>query len=115
MLGLGLPIGPDLLAWAFEMTPEGIKKAEADVEPHESSSITHVTGQKFNYGILGLLLAWLVGFLVVDQYVLDDEAVTASSPPDKRHLSRSKRSLNLHDLDSVITHDSTLVLFLLSA
>ena len=61
---LGFPLAL-LLAWAYEMTPEGIKAA-TDVEPQES--ITHATGQKLNYGILALVVL-AVGFLVVDQYV----------------------------------------------
>src|SRR2546421_9270624 len=40
-LAIGLPIV--VLAWAFEVTPEGIKRAE-DVLPNES--ITHRTGRK---------------------------------------------------------------------
>ncbi len=41
-----------IVAWAFEMTPEGIKR-EKDVEPAES--ITHVTGRKLDFAIIGLL------------------------------------------------------------
>lgn len=55
------------MAWAYEMTPDGIKAA-ADVQPSES--ITHVTGQRLNYFIVGLLVL-AVGFLIADQYVLD--------------------------------------------
>ena len=39
---IGFPIAL-ILAWAFELTPEGIKRAE-DVAPNES--ITHKTGRK---------------------------------------------------------------------
>ena len=42
VLGLGFPVAL-LFAWAFEMTPEGIKK-EKDVD--RSQSITQVTGKK---------------------------------------------------------------------
>ena len=63
---LGLPITL-LMAWAYEITPEGIKAA-ADVRP--SDSITAATGQRLNYVILGLVVL-AVGFLVTDQYVLD--------------------------------------------
>jgi len=62
---LGFPVAL-LLAWAFEMTPEGIK-ADADV-PRDS--ITPATGQRLNYVILGLVVL-AVGFLIADQYVLD--------------------------------------------
>ncbi len=65
LLTIGFPITL-IMAWAFEMTPEGIK-ADADV-PRDS--ITPATGQRLNYVILGLVVL-AVGFLVTDQYVLD--------------------------------------------
>jgi hypothetical protein len=49
---LGFPIAL-VLAWAFEITPEGIKREE-DVAPNES--ITHRTGQK----LLGITIALAV-------------------------------------------------------
>jgi TolB-like protein len=43
-----------LLSWAFEMTPEGLKRtAEVDIE----DSITATTGQKINYVIIAALAA----------------------------------------------------------
>src|SRR4030088_3207804 len=42
LLVLGFPVAL-ILAWAFELTPEGIKRTE-DVAPHES--IRHHTGRK---------------------------------------------------------------------
>jgi len=51
LLVLGLPIAVTF-AWAFEMTPEGVKR-EKDVD--RSASITAVTGQKINYIIIGSL------------------------------------------------------------
>ena len=42
-----------IFAWAFELTPEGIKK-EKDVD--RSQSITHETGRKLNYVIIGALV-----------------------------------------------------------
>ena len=68
LLIIGFPITL-ILAWAFEMTPEGIK-ADGDVP---SDSITPATGQRLNYVILGLVVL-AVGFLVVDQYVLEPGA-----------------------------------------
>jgi TolB-like protein/Tfp pilus assembly protein PilF len=51
-----------IVAWAFEITPEGIKKTRH--VPREES-ITHVTGQKLNYVLTGLL-AIAVGYIVID-------------------------------------------------
>jgi TolB-like protein len=50
---IGLPIAL-LFSWAFEMTPEGLKKT-AEVEVDES--ITSTTGQKINYVIIAALAA----------------------------------------------------------
>lgn len=64
-----------LLAWAYEVTPEGIKRT-ADVAPAES--ITRVTGQKLNYVVTALLAAAVI-FLIVDNYVLEPSADTPAS------------------------------------
>src|SRR5512144_3021408 len=44
-------------AWFFEVTPEGIKR-ESEVEPHES--ITHHTGRKLDFAIIGVLTVAVV-------------------------------------------------------
>src|ERR1700682_4267335 len=51
LLALGFPIAM-ILAWAFELTPEGIKRAD-EVAPEES--IKKQTGQRLNSLILGVL------------------------------------------------------------
>lgn len=55
-----------IFAWAFEMTPEGIKR-EKDVD--RSESIAPQTGQKLNHTAL-IILAIAVGFLLIDKFVL---------------------------------------------
>lgn len=75
LLALGLPLAI-FFAWAFELTPEGIKK-ERDVD--RSQSITHDTGRKLDRTIIALLAAALI-FVVTDNYILDrkvPESVTA--------------------------------------
>jgi TolB-like protein len=67
VLAIGLPVVV-LLAWAFEMTPEGIKK-EKDVD--RSQSITSVTGRKLDRMIIGILTV-TVGYLLIDKLVLQD-------------------------------------------
>jgi len=59
-----------LFAWAFELTPEGLKR---DHEVDRSSSITNVTGRKLDFVIIGLL-ATAVVFFVVHDYVLQGKA-----------------------------------------
>lgn len=59
---IGFPITL-IIAWAFELTPEGIKKSE-DVEITES--VTRNTGKKINGLIIGVLSVAVV-FLLVDR------------------------------------------------
>jgi TolB-like protein len=56
---LGFPIAL-FFAWAFELTPEGIRK-EKDVD--RSQSVTAKTGRKLDFAIIGLLAIGLVYFI----------------------------------------------------
>ena len=62
-----------IIAWAFELTPEGIR---LDREVERSSSIRHVTGRKLDFAIIALLAAAVL-YLVVDNYLLDEPFVDA--------------------------------------
>ncbi len=62
LLLLGFPFAL-LFAWAFELTPEGVKKT-ADVDA--STSVTHSTGRKLDFVIIAALV------LVLGYYVWDD-------------------------------------------
>jgi TolB-like protein/Tfp pilus assembly protein PilF len=82
VLIIGFPIAI-ILAWAFEMTPEGLKK-EKDVD--RSQSMTTVTGKKLNNAIIGVLVLALVYF-VVDKFIVDpgrDAAEIATAVEDSR-------------------------------
>src|SRR6059036_956018 len=59
LLVIGFPVAL-ILAWAFELTPEGIKRAE-DVDV--SKSITRKTGRKLDFSIIAVLLL-AVGILL---------------------------------------------------
>jgi len=72
LLVIGLPIAL-IFAWAFELTPEGLKK-ERDVD--RSESITHITGRKLNFTIIAVLAAALVLSLYLN-FNGDDAADTA--------------------------------------
>lgn len=60
-----------LFAWAFELTPEGIKRT-ADVVPGES--VTRETGGKLNRVIIGLLSLALV-MVVLERFMLSERTV----------------------------------------
>jgi len=81
VLALGLPIAM-FFAWAFEMTPEGIKK-EKDVD--RSQSITNRTGRKLDLAIIAMLAVALVA-VVTDNYVLDG-TVPDSAPVQTQGVS----------------------------
>ncbi len=63
---LGFPLAL-LFAWAFELTPEGLKK-EKDVD--RSQSITHMTGRKSDYLIISVLVLAL-SYFAIDRFALD--------------------------------------------
>ncbi len=70
---IGFPLAL-ILAWAFELTPEGIKK-EKDVD--RSESITHVTGRKLDFVIIAVL-AIAVAYFVVEKFIWPDELAPES-------------------------------------
>ena len=63
LIAIGFPIAL-LLAWAYELTPQGLKKTK---DMDEGASITPRTGQKLNYLIIGAL-AVAVAFLFYDRF-----------------------------------------------
>ena len=67
VLLVGLPVAL-FLAWAFELTPDGIRR-ETEIEP--GTSITDRTGRKLNLAILGLL-AIAIPFLLLDRFVFSE-------------------------------------------
>jgi len=63
ILGLGFPL-VCIFAWAFELTPEGMKFTK-DVD--ENESIRHETGQKIN-ALLMVATTLLLGFIIYDKF-----------------------------------------------
>tara|TARA_R110002096_G_scaffold148274_7_gene308875 strand:- start:6112 stop:7863 length:1752 start_codon:yes stop_codon:yes gene_type:complete len=74
LLALGVPVAL-FFAWAFEITPEGLKK-EKDVD--RSQSVTHDTGRKLNSVIIGVLIL-AVGLLLADKFLMQPEVATDTS------------------------------------
>ncbi len=71
LLGIGFLLAL-FFAWAFEMTPEGLKR-EHEVEP--SQSITSQTGRKLNNLILAIM-AIALGYFAYDKFVLSKKDTT---------------------------------------
>ena len=64
ILGLGF-VPAVIFAWAFEMTPEGVKKQS---EIDRANSITHHTARKLNLVTIGLVIAVVV-FVIFERYL----------------------------------------------
>ena len=77
LLVMGFPMAV-FFAWAFELTPDGIKK-EKDID--RSESITHNTGRKLDYIIIGVLVL-AIGILLADRFPGED-AVEAPAANEK--------------------------------
>jgi len=64
LLATGLPFAL-FFAWAFELTPEGLKR-ESEVD--RAASITHVTSKRLDYIIIAML-AVTIGLVVADRFL----------------------------------------------
>ena len=88
LLLIGFPLAL-IFAWAFELTPEGIK-LERHVD--RSQSITHLTGRKFDYVIIAVL-ALALGYFAFDKFVLDTsreaELVQSTTEPVTEQPAKS--------------------------
>ena len=58
------------VAWAYELTPEGIKQTKSIPL---SESVSKVTGRKLDFAIIAFL-ALALGFVVVDNYVMPESS-----------------------------------------
>jgi len=74
----GLPLAL-IFAWAFEMTPEGLKREH---EVDRSQSITHKTGRKLDFLIIGVLVV-AVGMLLADKFLLTDAPIATEIVADE--------------------------------
>src|SRR6516164_5677913 len=55
-----------VFSWVYELTPEGLKRTS---EVDRGESITHLTGRKLDYLVIGVLAAAVV-LLLIDKFVL---------------------------------------------
>ena len=81
VLGIGF-VPVLILAWAFEITPEGIKR---DEEVDRSRAINSDTGRRLNRALVVLLIT-AVGYFAVDKFVLapqrlDNKSVAIEQAP----------------------------------
>lgn len=93
LLALGFPLAI-FFAWAFELTPEGLKR-EKDVD--RSKSVTPVTGRKLDFVVIGALVVALVYFVWERQSLVDgadsEMIPVAAEVEDTPATAREKRSI----------------------
>lgn len=70
-----------IFAWAFELTPEGMKR-EADVD--RADSVTRYTGRRLDFTIIALMAIAIV-YLVINNFVLDDRTIEIAD--DERSIA----------------------------
>jgi len=92
---IGFPLAL-IFAWAFELTPEGIKLDEDTVR---SGSVTHRAKRKLDFAIIGLMAVGIL-FLVLDNYVLED------SPSDFEEFTQIATSPNGRVMLAVLPLDN---------
>ena len=72
---IGFPVAL-LFSWAFEVTPEGVKR-EHDVD--RSKSVSAKAGRKLNF-LITVMLAIAVVYFVADKWLLHENSTTGRSP-----------------------------------
>ena len=84
LLATGLPLAL-FFAWAFEMTPEGLKREH---EVDRSQSITSQTGKKLNFTII-TVMALALAYFAIDKFVVSERqnAVPAESVAETTNIS----------------------------
>jgi len=79
-LAVGLPIAV-IFAWAYELTPEGIKK-EKDVD--RSRSVTRQTGRKLDFTIIAVM-AFAIAYFLADKFIwVGEEPATSVAISEER-------------------------------
>jgi len=81
-LAVGLPFAV-IFAWAFELTPEGLKKEK---EVDRSQSITHETGRKLDFAIIAVLTVAIV-FLVGKVWFGGDSAPRDTAAAEEKSIA----------------------------
>lgn len=87
LLLLGFPVSL-FFAWAYELTPEGLRR-ERDVDPSES--IAPQTGRKLDRLTIAVL-ALALGFFAVDKFVLDPQRDAASEARMAAELEEARQA-----------------------
>src|SRR6478736_8953004 len=80
-------------AWFYEFTPEGLKR-ESEIDP--ADSITHHTGRKLDFAIIGVLAVAVV-LLLTDRFVLRHGVNETTALPISAHSIAVLPFVNMSD------------------
>jgi len=78
-----------IFSWVYEITPKGLKKTK---EIPVSKSITHLTGKRLNYIIVGLLVL-AVAYLLFDKYYFNRHAIETKQVPSTGEASKTQKTI----------------------
>ena len=84
LIGIGFILSL-VLSWAYELTPEGMKKAKS---VPLSESVTKITGRKLDFVIIGVLVV-AVAFFLIERSVLNTSGPFAGAEVDPASLNPS--------------------------
>jgi TolB-like protein len=90
--GIGFPFWI-AFAWFYEFRPEGLKR-ESEIDPQES--ITHHTGRKLDFAIIGVLAVAVV-LLLTDRFVLRHGVNETTAVPIAENSIAVLRFVNMSD------------------
>jgi TolB-like protein len=88
ILLLGFPLAL-FFSWAYELTPEGIKKEE---HVDRSESVTHATGRRLDFIIIGVM-AVALAFFAVDKFVLNSDSTLPADLSSETMVATSHNSI----------------------
>jgi len=78
-----------IFSWIYEVTPKGLKRTK---EVPVSKSITHLTGKRLNYIIIGLLVL-VVAYFVFDKYYLNRNFIETKHVPVAGEAVKTKKTI----------------------
>jgi TolB-like protein len=106
LVGIGLPIAL-FFAWAFELTPDGVKR-ESEVD--RSKSIRKKTGQKLNRSIIMILVVALAYFVWESRFTREAESPSTNKPDSQITTNVIPAKAGIHFDTAQSTEQSVAVL-----
>lgn len=106
VLGIGFPLAL-LIAWAFELTPEGLKR-EKDVDRGES--ISPITGRKLDRTIILVLVLAVTYFIWESRFAANRPETRPLTPPAQVQVEPGEQTVPLPAVEPAATANTIAVL-----